>query len=70
MVTVRKVKMNLALFALASVLGRSARFFAVAALIRVFGVPVKRLIEKYFNLATLVFFALLILGFLVIKYLI
>jgi membrane protein YqaA with SNARE-associated domain len=51
----------------ASALGRSARFFAVATLIFVFGPSVKNLIDKYFELATCLFLALLIGGFLVIK---
>jgi len=63
------VHMDLLFFAVASLIGRSARFFAVAALIRCFGPPVKRLIERYFNLATLLFFALLVLGFVVVRYL-
>lgn len=62
------VSLNLLTFAAASVLGRSARFFAVAALVRIFGPSIKRTIEKYFNLATVVFMVLLILGFVVIKY--
>jgi len=63
------VHMNLLFFAVASLFGRSARFFAVAALIRCFGSPVKRLIERYFNLATFLFFVLLVLGFVVVRYL-
>ena len=55
-------------FVIASVLSRSARFFIVATLIYFFGRPIKAFIEKYFNLLTFVFFALLIGGFLAIKY--
>jgi len=51
----------------ASILGRSLRFFAVAAMLRLFGRSVKRLIERYFNLATLVFVVLLVLGFLCVR---
>lgn len=53
----------------ASVLGRSARFFAVAACIYVFGPAVKDLIEKYFGLATTLFVVLLVGGFVLIKWL-
>jgi membrane protein YqaA with SNARE-associated domain len=53
----------------ASVLGRSARFFAVAACIYLFGPGVKELIEKYFELATAVFVVLLVGGFVLIKWL-
>jgi membrane protein YqaA with SNARE-associated domain len=56
-------------FVLASVLSRSARFFTVAGLIFFFGPSIKRVIDKYFNLLTLVFFVLLAGGFLVVKYL-
>lgn len=58
---------NLGVFLLASVLGRSARFFLIGLLIWKFGAPVKAFIERYFNLLSVVFVVLLILGFLVIK---
>lgn len=51
----------------ASLLGRSARFFAVAACIFFFGPAVKEILDKYFGLATIVFTVLLIGGFVVIK---
>jgi membrane protein YqaA with SNARE-associated domain len=53
----------------ASILGRGARFFIVAGLIRIFGKSVTEKIEKYFDLFSLLFMALLILGFVAIKYL-
>jgi membrane protein YqaA with SNARE-associated domain len=53
----------------ASMLGRSARFFLVAACIFIFGPNVRRLLEKYFELATIVLLVLGILGFVAIKYL-
>jgi membrane protein YqaA with SNARE-associated domain len=56
-------------FMLASILGRSLRFFAVAALIWKFGAPIKGFIDRYFNLLAILFFVLLVGGFLVIKYL-
>ncbi len=56
------------LFMVASVIGRSARFFLVAALIRKFGPSIRDFIEKYFNLLSLVFMVLLIGGFILIKY--
>ena len=56
------------LFITASVLGRSARFFVVAGLIWKFGDPIKGFIDKYFNLLAFLFTALLVLGFLLIKY--
>jgi membrane protein YqaA with SNARE-associated domain len=46
-----------------SVLGRGMRFFAVAGLLRWIGQPAKAFIDRYFNLLTVLFFALLFLGF-------
>ncbi len=53
----------------ASILGRSARFFLVASLIYLFGPKIKEFIDKYFNLLTIIFFALVIIGFIALKYL-
>ncbi len=61
-------EINFPVFVLASLISRSARFFLLAALIYKFGPPVKAFIEKYFNLLSALFFAGLILGFLLIKY--
>ena len=60
-------KINFPIFVLASAASRSARFFLVAALLYKFGPPFKALIEKYFNLFTIVFFILLVLGFFILK---
>lgn len=60
--------MNLLGFSLVSIVGRGVRFFAVAALLYIFGPPMKRLIEKYFDLLCVVFVVLLVGGFAVIKY--
>jgi membrane protein YqaA with SNARE-associated domain len=54
-------------FILVSIVGRGARFMLVAAILRVFGPPVRRTLEKNFDLAALLFFVLLIGGFLVLK---
>ncbi len=56
------------IFMIASILGRSIRFFAVGTLIYFFGEKIKHTIEKYFNLLSIVFVILLIGGFVVIKY--
>lgn len=61
--------MNFPLFVLASVISRSARFFIVSTLIFFFGEPIKKFIDKYFNLLSVAFVVLLILGFVGIKYL-
>lgn len=60
-------KFDFSQFLLASVLGRSIRFFAVGALIWKFGPPIKSYIDKYFNLLAILFVILLIGGFLLIS---
>ena len=61
---------NFIMFVLASIISRSARFFIVATLIKIFGDPIKELIEKYFNLLAIAFTILLIGGFIIIKYIV
>lgn len=58
---------NFATFVVASVLSRGLRFFAVAALIRAFGAPIKAFIDRYFNILSIVFAILLIGGFFVVR---
>jgi len=55
---------------LASVLGRSGRFFLVATCLYFFGPRAKAILEKHFEWITLALFALLILGFLAIRFLV
>jgi membrane protein YqaA with SNARE-associated domain len=55
-------------FLIASACSRSARFFLVAGLIRLFGPPIKQFIDRYFNLLSFVFLALLLGGFAVIRW--
>ncbi len=50
-------------FALASLLGRSGRFFIVAGLLYFFGEPITVFIQKYFNLLSVAFVVLLLGGF-------
>ena len=59
---------NFLTFLLASLLSRGARFFLVGGLILWFGPEIKRFMDRYFNLLTVVFVVLLIGGFLVLKY--
>ena len=61
---------NFFMFVLASVISRSARFFIVAFLIRVFGESIRNFIENYFNLLAVIFTILLIGGFILIKFII
>jgi membrane protein YqaA with SNARE-associated domain len=61
--------MNILGFFIVSVVGRGLRFFAVAGLLFWFGPTIKTFIEKYFNLLSLAFLAVLVLGFLAVSYL-
>ncbi len=54
----------------ASILSRTARFFIVAALFFWFGPTIKSFIDKYFEWLSVIFVVLLVLGFIVIRYLI
>ena len=67
-ITAGFLRANIFVFIGASILARGARFFAVAALIYLFGPQIKRFIDKYFNLLTIVFTVLLIGGFVLLKY--
>jgi membrane protein YqaA with SNARE-associated domain len=58
---------SFATLVVASALSRSARFFLVAALFYFFGAPIKAFIDRYFEILTLVFTVLLVLGFVVIR---
>lgn len=61
-------EINLLMFILASVIGRSARFFLLAGLAWKFGEPVVRFIDRYFNLLCVAVTLLGIGGFVAIKY--
>lgn len=59
---------NFKIFVLASLLGRAGRFFIVGALIRLFGAQIKEFIKNYFNIISIAFVVLLILGFYAMKF--
>ncbi|MDE4189999.1 MULTISPECIES: YqaA family protein [Rhodobacterales] len=61
--------MPLVTFVATSILARSLRFFAVAALLRLFGAPVRAFIERRLGLVFTAFVVLLFGGFLVVRYL-
>jgi membrane protein YqaA with SNARE-associated domain len=61
---------SLSVFILASILTRGLRFFLVAALLRVYGAPIREFIERRLTLVTTVFILLVIGGFLATRYLI
>ena len=60
---------NLLYLIVASALGRSSRFFIEAGLIYFFGEKIRSFIDKYFNLLLTVFFILIVLGVLIVKFL-
>ena len=62
-------EIHLMTLVLASAISRSARFFLVSGMFYFFGAPIKRVIDKYFEVFTVAFVVLLVLGFVVIKYL-
>jgi len=62
-------KIKFSVFLLASILSRSARFFIVGGLIYAFGPSIKSFIDRYFNILVTVFMTLLILGFVLIRWL-
>jgi membrane protein YqaA with SNARE-associated domain len=62
-------RVDFAVFVIASLLARGARFFLVAWLFYSFGPPIKSFIERYFNILTIAFMALLVGGFIVLKFL-
>lgn len=63
-------KINFVHFILASAIGRSARFLIEGTLIYLYGNRIKIYIDKYFNILSFLFFVLLVIGFIIIKYLI
>ncbi len=60
---------SLGVLIVAATLGRGGRFFLVATTIRVFGPTVKDILERYFEIATLILGVLLVVGFMAIKWL-
>jgi membrane protein YqaA with SNARE-associated domain len=64
------LQMNLLTFVIASAAGRSIRFYLIAGLAWKFGDPVRHFIEAHLTKVCLAFLALIILGFVMIKYLV
>lgn len=61
-------QINFVVFVIASILGRGGRFFLVAFLMHHFGRRYKDSIEKYIDVLSLAFVAVLVLGILAIRY--
>jgi len=68
-ITAGACNINFGIFLIASVIGRSARFFLVAGLFGKYGPTIKPFVDKYFNWLCIAFMLLLIGGFVVLKYL-
>ena len=64
-ITAGAFKLNILTFTIASLIGRSARFFLVAWLIHKFGQRIKEFIEKYFDILSVIFVGLVVLGFII-----
>ncbi len=62
-------KLDFAVFMIASLVSRGARFFLLAGLLWWFGPPIRRFVEAYLPQLTLLFFLLLVGGFVALKYL-
>ncbi|WP_114521021.1 DedA family protein [Altererythrobacter sp. ZODW24] len=65
-ITAGFIEMDLTTFIVASIIGRSLIFMTVGVAFRVFGAPIKRIIDKYLGLLTTLFAVLIIGGVLVI----
>lgn len=66
-ITAGAFKINFITFMIVSLVARAGRFFLVAAIIWKFGAPVKKYIDKYFNILSILFMVLLIGGFAILK---
>ncbi len=61
--------LNFFLFIIVSIIGRGLRFYLIAILLYFFGEKIKLIIDKYFNILTIVFFILLIGSVFIIRFL-
>jgi len=68
-ITAGAFQINFPTFVAVSLVSRAARFFLVAALIYRFGAPIRTFIERYLNLLTIILLALLVTGFVLVKFL-
>ena len=61
--------LNIFLFIIVSIIGRGLRFYLIAILLYFFGETIKLIIDKYFNILTIVFFILLVGSVFIIRFL-
>ena len=62
-------KLDLSLFILTSIIARGLRFFCLAGLLFYFGETIKKTIEKYFGVITILFFVLIVASLLLFNFL-
>lgn len=67
-ITAGLFKISLPVLIAASMIGRAGRFFIVAGVLRIFGKTIANSIEKYFNILSIAFVLLGIIGFILLKY--
>lgn len=67
-ITAGLFKISLPVLIVASIIGRAGRFFIVAGVLRIFGKTIANSIEKYFNILSIAFVLLGIIGFILLKY--
>ncbi|MFA5255379.1 MAG: YqaA family protein [Candidatus Omnitrophota bacterium] len=67
-ITAGLFRISLATLIIASIVGRAGRFFLVAAALRVFGKKISDSIEKYFDIFSIAFLLLIVVGFFALKY--
>lgn len=60
-------KMPIIPFILFSIIGRGARFYLIGSLIYLFGDPIKKFIDRYFNLLVMLFMVVMVGSFFIIK---
>jgi len=61
--------LNIFLFFIFSIVGRGLRFYLIAILLYFFGEKIKLIIDKYFNILTIVFFILFVGSVFIIRFL-
>ena len=61
--------LNIFLFIIVSIMGRGLRFYLIAILLYFFGDKIKLIIDKYFNILSIIFFILLVGSIYLIKFL-
>lgn len=68
-ITAGAFRIDFPTFVLVSLVSRSARFVLVAGLIYRYGAPIRGFIERYLNILTIILLVLLVMGFVLLKWL-